>query len=204
MSNIKSFGDYVEDRREQAYSYAGGHNSALGVEDGHTVHLYAGGFTVDEGPFRPLSEPENALFLSAVRNGVAPPELREHGKDAHVYLIDDSHLTYNPPESHTNEPSTTKTTGTAISVQDIRIGTNSGNVTTLRIKLCDHRQINLKVSPETTIGELRSIISAKSGLSVSSFRLMYGFPPRELIANDSDTLNGKDLLGCAIFQHMII
>ncbi|GBE62389.1 UBX domain-containing protein [Babesia ovata] len=204
MSNIKSFGDYVEDRAEQSYSYAGGRNSALGVEeDGHTVHLYSGGFTVDDGPFRSLSEPENALFLSAVRNGVAPPEFQEHGKDVHVYLIDESHRTYSPPQSQSNL-STTKTTGAALPVQEICIGTNAGNVTTLRVKLFDHRQINLKVSPDITIGELRSIMSDKSGLSSSSFRLMYGFPPRELIANDSDTLKEKDLLGCAIFQHMII
>ncbi|ORM40246.1 NSFL1 cofactor p47 [Babesia sp. Xinjiang] len=201
MSNIRSFGD-LTDNGDQPYSFAGGHNSAIGIEEGHTVHLYAGGFTVDDGPFRSLDKPENALFLSAVKNGVAPPELQDQGKEVRVYFIDDSHRQYDHPLTEPTVKSNSTRSGATSGVENISIDSNSGDTTTLRVKLYDNRQINLTVSRNITIGELRSIMADTSGLLPSSFRVMYGFPPREVNGKDSETLNDNDLLGCAVFQHL--
>ncbi|GFE53988.1 UBX domain-containing protein [Babesia ovis] len=203
MSNIRSFGDFADGGSSQPYTFAGGHNSAIGLEEGHTVHLYSGGFTVDDGPFRPLDQPENALFLSAVKNGVAPPEFQNEGKDVRVYFIDDSHRKYEPPTSDSSSTSASNKTTSKSEVENISIASGFGSTTTLRIKLHDNRQINLTVPTSATLGELRSLMAEKSGLSPSSFRILYGFPPREMKGDDSETLNDNDLSGCAIIQHLI-
>lgn len=41
----------------------------------HTITFYRDGFTVDEGPLRATTDPENARFLLALRAGEVPREL---------------------------------------------------------------------------------------------------------------------------------
>ncbi|GIX65493.1 UBX domain-containing protein [Babesia caballi] len=201
MSNIRSFGDFPEEPGDRPFSFAGGQNSAIGIEKGHIVHLYSGGFTVDDGPFRSLDDPENALFLSSVKHGVAPPEFQASGDNVRVYFIDESHRQYEPPQSHVS--SAVSRPREAAVPTNICIGTNDGPTTVLRVKLFDNRQINLTVSQDITIGELRSIVAEQSGLIPPAFRLLCGFPPREITGDDSETLAEKALLGCAIFQHLV-
>ncbi|EDO07139.1 SEP domain family protein [Babesia bovis T2Bo] len=204
MSNIRSFGDFDDAATHQPYSFAGGHNSAIGVEEGHTVHLYSDGFTVDGGPFRSLNHPENALFLSAVRDGVAPPELHTEGQDVRVYLIDDSHRKYMMKTSESNLQSTSLSKSAGVSnVEHISMESTSSETVTIRIKLYDNRQIHLKVGNNTSIGELRSLIADKSGLPTSSFHILSGFPPTNMKWNDFETVSDHDLSGSTIIQRVI-
>lgn len=201
MSNIRSFADFPEDSNDRSYRFAGGHNSAIGLEEGHKIHLYEEGFTVNDGPFRSLSNPENVLFLSSVRNGIAPPELQCQGKDIPISFIDESHKHYDPPRSQSCIP--TPSTRAHATPLDISLNTDSGNTTTIHLKLFDNRRINLTVSTETTLGELRSFISRQSGVPQSRFRILHGFPPCDISGKDMETLHDTDLLGCAMTQQLI-
>lgn len=204
MSNIRSFGDFFEDRNNQPFSFAGGHKSAIGVEDGgHTVHLYEGGFTVNDGPFRSLEDPRNALFLSSVKSGIAPPELQDQGKEVRVFFIDESHKKYEAPKSRATPTESRKSAQSTNEVLEVAWDTNSGSSTTLRLKLHNNTRINLTVSQETTLGEIRSFIANQSGIPECAFRILSGFPPREVKGNDTDTLRTADLLGCALIQKAV-
>jgi hypothetical protein len=87
MSNIRRLFDRKDsgdsgDDEHPTDSFAGGHKSGLAVEypgrkkKGLRIEMYANGFIVGEGPFRPLSDPANAQFLQDLRSGSVPEELR--------------------------------------------------------------------------------------------------------------------------------
>lgn len=203
MSNIRSFGDFSEDSRDEPYRFVGGHRSGIGIEDSHKVHLYEGGFTVDDGPFRPLEDPKNALFLSSVKSGVAPPELQDEGKEVRVIFIDESHRKYQAPKEPWGDVSRASKQTVTSQVEDISLGHKSGPLTTLRIRLLNGRQINLSISQAATVGELRCFIGEQSGIPTQASRLLTGFPPSDLKGSDTDTLKDAELIGCTIVQRRV-
>ena len=67
---------------------------------GRVVTVYRNGFTVDNGPFRALDDPENAEFLQDMAQGVVPRELEAGAKGpVNVSLVDKRGEDYEkPPE----------------------------------------------------------------------------------------------------------
>lgn len=47
-----------------------------GGEVRRTITMYRSGFTVDNGPYRQLNDPDNAEFLTSLARGMIPRELR--------------------------------------------------------------------------------------------------------------------------------
>ena len=77
-----------KDKRKTTDSYAGGKSSGIAVEnpeddregfaktkDKITIKLYRNGFILDDGPFRPLSDPENKKFMDEIERKILPEEL---------------------------------------------------------------------------------------------------------------------------------
>ncbi len=62
--------------------------------------MYADGFTVDDGPFRPFADPANKEFLDEIGQGIIPSELEQqaHGGQLHVDLVDKRNQKYEPPK----------------------------------------------------------------------------------------------------------
>jgi len=48
-----------------------------------TITIYADGFTVNNGPLRPMSDPANKKFMDDIHSGVCPDELKKEG----IYLF---------------------------------------------------------------------------------------------------------------------
>lgn len=194
MVNIKSLGDYVDSDNQSPYSYAGGHNSAIGIDGGgHVVNLYADGFTVDDGPFRPIGEPENARFIADIRKGVAPRELQDGSREVNVHLIDHQSKCYNAEQS---APSASSGHKVATSHSEWCLGEAN---TTLRIKLLSGDVINLRISQEASVGDLRRFVAQHTppGAPVS---LLVGYPPRRMALDDATTLREADILNCNVIQ----
>ena len=60
--------------------------------------VYRNGFTVDNGPFRALDDPENAEFLQDMAQGVVPRELEAGAKGpVNVSLVDKRGEDYEKP-----------------------------------------------------------------------------------------------------------
>ncbi|UKJ88984.2 hypothetical protein MACJ_002230 [Theileria orientalis] len=197
MTNIKSLGDYIDDDDASPFSYAGGHNSAIGIDGGgHVVNLYADGFVVNNGPFRPLSDPENARFIQDVKNGIAPPELQDGGHEVNVQLVDRQNTYFNPENDKSKTNNTMKHT---ISKKNSEWCMGDNN-TSLRIKLHNGDLINLKISQEATIGDLKHFIARNSPEGVPGV-LLYGYPPRVIGFGDSTTLKEADIVNCNVIQN---
>ncbi|KAL7528446.1 hypothetical protein ACHAWF_002565, partial [Thalassiosira exigua] len=59
-----------------------GGGSSGGGEVRRTITMYRSGFTVDDGPYRRLSDPSNAEFLTSLARGTIPRELSEEAREA--------------------------------------------------------------------------------------------------------------------------
>lgn len=84
-------------------SAASGGGSGGGGEVRRTITMYRSGFTVDQGPYRQLNDPNNAEFLTSLARGMIPRELsaetsQEGGgnPDVMVGLVDKRGEEYDP------------------------------------------------------------------------------------------------------------
>ena len=86
MRNIRSLFDKTDDHssseEEDTEAFAGGHRSGLairypGQKPSRCVRIYSytNGFRIEDGPFRPLSDVSNQLFMDTLRAGNVPDEL---------------------------------------------------------------------------------------------------------------------------------
>ena len=87
MRNIRSLFDKSDERssgeEDETDAFTGGHRSGLAVrypgqksKNNVVIFSFHNGFIIDDGPFRPLSDPHNVAFMDAIRNGNVPEELR--------------------------------------------------------------------------------------------------------------------------------
>merc|ERR550539_1822470 len=66
--------------------------------DHRAVTVYRNGFTVDNGPFRPLSDPLNKKFMDEMAAGRCPSELQAGSREpVHVALHDKRSEDYKEP-----------------------------------------------------------------------------------------------------------
>ena len=85
-----------------ASAAAGGASGGGGEEVRRTIAMYRSGFTVDNGPYRRLDDPNNAEFLTSLARGMIPRELsleaREAGNEGEVMvgLVDRRGVEYDP------------------------------------------------------------------------------------------------------------
>lgn len=200
MTNIKSLGDYVDKDDQGTFSFAGGHNSAIGIDNGgsHVVNLYADGFTVDNGPFRPLSEPQNSKFLSDIKSGIAPPEFQDGNNEVSIRLIDHQNTRF-IKEDVPYEGNNSSRPKLSSSSAEYRLGEINTN---LRIKLHTGDLVNLTISQDATVNDLLQFISQNTGVAISNITLMSGFPPRKIVPDGLSTLKDADILNCTLIQKL--
>jgi UBX domain-containing protein 1 len=95
----------VVPNREDIFSQAESADTAQG-EVRRTITMYRSGFTVDNGPYRQLSDPSNSEFLTALARGMVPRELQEGGDgEVMVGLIDKRSEEYDPDRHGAEESS---------------------------------------------------------------------------------------------------
>ncbi|CAK9033441.1 Plant UBX domain-containing protein 5 (PUX5), partial [Durusdinium trenchii] len=114
-----------EENDKNSNSYVGGDKSGLAVEhpdsskdawqrmqqlassseggtgplpsDHRNVTVYRNGFTVGDGPFRPLSDPLNKKFMDEMAAGRCPAELQAGSEQVHVAVHDKRGEDYKEP-----------------------------------------------------------------------------------------------------------
>ncbi len=62
-------GEPVDDLFRVAQNYGGEESDGNTPHFSHTITMYQSGFTVDDGPYRRLDDPENAPFLENLTSG---------------------------------------------------------------------------------------------------------------------------------------
>lgn len=98
-----------DDKADSIFNLAEAGSGAAGSGSGggevkRTITMYASGFTVDNGPYRRLADPDNAEFLTSLARGMIPRELSQEaresgGGEVMVGLVDKRSEEYDP-EKH--------------------------------------------------------------------------------------------------------
>merc|ERR1719272_1988827 len=89
------------DEDEDKWKAMGAHASSSGpVSGAAAITLYRDGFTINDGPLRPLSDPLNKKFVDDIARGQCPEELKAGASDdVPVSVSDKRGEDYKAPEA---------------------------------------------------------------------------------------------------------
>lgn len=173
------------------------------------ITMYANGFTVDEGPFRALDDPENAPFLSDVAKGLVPRELEGEGS-SHFELVDRRAEVYTPP-SFTAFGGAGQTLGTDAEAppppqvappppqeESLPVVVDDQQPTTvIQIRLANGKRIRATLNLTHTVADLEAYVRANS--DSPAFVLLAGYPPVRLDDKDK-SIQDAGLKGASVTQ----
>jgi UBX domain-containing protein 1 len=236
MSNFGSLSDLrkkEEDDKKVTTSYTGGEKSGLAVEnpddtkdqwqrlqqmassgssgplpaDHRVVTVYRNGFTVGDGPFRPLSDPLNKKFMDEMAAGRCPAELQAGSTEpVHVAVHDKRGEDYKepPPPAYVKFSGEGNTlNGGSSSSASATVSADKGQVTVdeskpktkLQIRFHDGSRKAQEFNEDHTVGDLRAFcIQCVDGQAMT---IMGGFPPKPIV-DDHLTLKDAGLLNAAV------
>lgn len=220
-----------EDDKKVTNSYVGGEKSGLAVEnpddhdqwkrmqqlassgssgplptDHRRVTVYRNGFAVDDGPFRPLSDPLNKKFMDEMAAGRCPAELQaESPEPVHVAVHDKRGEDFKepPPPSYVKFSGEGNTLGGSSSSASATVQADAGSITVedskpktkIQIRFHDGSRKAQEFNEDHTVGDLRSFcVQCVGGQAMT---IMGGFPPKPL-TDDKLTLKEAGLLNAAV------
>lgn len=184
-----------------------------------TLIFYRQGFTVDDGPLRDYTDPENAEFLKAINKGHVPLELLQKtgNRPVEVNLMDRKGEDYKPPpkviKPFSGEGQRLGGPSSATPPQPTTVPTSSSNrssraevdlrqpTTSVQIRLHDGTRLVAKFNHFHTVGDLRAFVQAALSKKVG-FQLQTTLPVRVLV-DDSQTLEAAGLLGATVVQRPV-
>mmetsp|Transcript_14407 Transcript_14407/g.29641 ORF Transcript_14407/g.29641 Transcript_14407/m.29641 type:complete len:258 (-) Transcript_14407:36-809(-) len=182
-----------------AAAQRGGSDGAPVSENARTITMWASGFQVDHGPYRPLSDPANKPFLTAIANGRVPPELLppppSDGAPAptggpipiDVKLEDKRNQEYVKPDYVAFEGEGNRMDGGA--KEEVEAVTSSEaaptidptkEVVKIAVRTLTGSRTIISLNTHHTIADLSYLINHETGSPQGGYVLMSGFPPRRL------------------------
>ncbi|KAM3958395.1 LOW QUALITY PROTEIN: NSFL1 cofactor p47 [Aphomia sociella] len=186
------------------------------------LHLYREGFTVDSGPLRHYTDPENAEFLYCIRRGEIPAELGGGG-EVRVSLEDRRHEECPTPrrqhqafagKGHMLGSPTPPTAGATVpsgpsdraanlrAAQDALRLDEAQPVTTIQFRLADGSRLTGRFNHSHTVGELAGYVArAEPAYQLHSFALLTSYPSAEL-TDPALTVAQAGLLNSTLLQRL--
>ncbi|KAF8820843.1 UBX domain-containing protein [Cardiosporidium cionae] len=186
-------------------------------EGSKKVTVYKNGFKIDDGPFRSIEDPENEKFLKEMRSGsvtIAPKELQSDGKPVYIQLEDRRTELYANGESSSTalfggtgrsmreNSASMISSSAALSVDSGRsslIIDETKGTTTLQIRFHNGERKKQRFNLDQTVADLHSYIMEVAPVD-GEYRLMEGFPPKEITSNTSLTLARAGLIQATVTQ----
>ena len=178
------------------------------------VTVYANGFTVGDGPFRPSDgDAANAAFLRDVSRGLIPRELEEQASGDGAFnleLVDKRGDQYEPPAyvafsgggqtlAAAGEPAGAEFGGGGAPVEKPVVD-DAAPKTTLQIRLANGKRIRATLNLSHTVGHLDAYVREEGGAG-QAYVLLAGFPPAPL-ADPNATLEAAGLKGASVTQKL--
>mmetsp|Transcript_45735 Transcript_45735/g.85396 ORF Transcript_45735/g.85396 Transcript_45735/m.85396 type:complete len:243 (-) Transcript_45735:89-817(-) len=234
FSSLEELRKKEEEDKKNTNSYVGGDKSGLAVEhpdsnkdqwqrmqqlasssgasgplpaDHREVTVYRNGFTVGNGPFRPLSDPLNKKFMDEMAAGRCPAELQA-GSDqpVHVAVHDKRGEEYKEPpppsyvafsgEGNTLGGSSSSAPAAAVEADKASMTVDAAKAKTkIQIRFHDGTRKAQEFNEDHTVGDLRAFCA--QCVSGQAMTIMGGFPPKP-ITDDSLTLKDAGLLNAAV------
>ncbi len=217
-----------KDKRKNTDSYVGGKSSGLAVEnpedkygkndaegfqkckDHLKLKVYKNGFIVDDGPFRPLTKPENQKFMDEVKKGYIPKELVDKGyKDLGIALDNSQEKEdYEPPKEEKKFEAFTGKGKSLGNVDTSNLKINKGAsfnvdktkpVCKINIRLFNGELISEEFNTTNTLQDIFNFVTKASGSN--KFSLLDGFPPRPL-TEFNKTIEQLKLAGSTLIQRI--
>jgi len=177
-----------------------------------TVTVYRDGFTVDGGPFRPLSDPKNKAFAKALGEGFCPQELVVDNQPADVKLDDRHTEAYTPPPRPAYEAfggqgqavgeialSHGFVITAGVEAQGMLVVDETQATVRVQIKYPDGTKEVAKFQPHHTVRHLLALVERNA--SVNRYQLLTGDrgPPKPLEQSALDlTLTAAGLAGAVV------
>ena len=187
-----------------------------GGQQGHRriITMYRDGFTVDDGPYRRVDDPNNAEFLQSIARGMTPLELVNDappGGNITVVLSDkrseDYVETFHSFSGVGQSLGSRGGSGSASSgVIDPSVGSlpiqtpaTGGKVTSIQVRLLAGKRLVIKLPVNAPVQALVQEILGSGDAGSDPFVLMGGFPPRQ-ITNLCVTIQEAGLAGASVTQ----
>jgi len=208
-------------------AYTGGHSSGMAVErpesdeekwkrmEGNAatsasapvpgsfqITMWKDGFTINDGPLRPTSDPLNKKFLDEIMAGDCPEELRAgQSDDVPVSVHDKRGEEYKEPTAvgvataGRAPPAAPAKIDNPVSGGDATVTVDDSKPKTkIQIRFQDGSKKAQEFNEEQTVGDLRNFCKQVTGQAMT---IKGGFPPKPL-TDDSQTLKAAGLCGAAV------
>ncbi|KAF1315456.1 Uba and ubx domain-containing protein, partial [Globisporangium splendens] len=208
----------IERARQEALR---GNDGSTGVANGqpprHVITFYRDGFTVNDGPYRARTDPENRPFLEAIERGVVPRELEgdDRSEQVEINLVDKRQEEYQAPpapayvafsgQGQTMGSSTVAADaviqGAAVPAERPVIDDKKPK-TTLQIRLHNGTRLRETLNLDHTLRDLHAIIQLNDA-GGAPYTLLAGFPPRPISVDLDQTIESAGLKGASVTQKLV-
>lgn len=221
-----------KDKRKTTDSYTGGKSSGIAVENPEednawqrlqkkedkqgfdktknriNLKVYKNGFIVDNGPFRPLTDPENQKFFQSVEKGYIPQELVNQGyKDLGIAIEkkDEDYVEPVPEKKFEAFTGSGKSLGN-VDTSGLKVNKNvASNVDKskptckVNIRLFNGETVNEEFNLCQPFSEVVKFVEKAS--NSKNFQLLDGFPPKP-ITQMNKTIQELKLQGSTLTQRL--
>lgn len=159
--------------------------------------------------------PENKKFIKELQAGFAPRELMEgsDGQSIHVALEDKRHETFMSKNTNCNlfagEGMSLGGSSSSAAAQPVNLEKaeeeivvdKNKPVTTLQIRFHDGKRTTQQFNEDNTVADLHDYLMRVAPVN-GEYRIVEGFPPKEITVDPSTTLKDAGLLKAVITQKL--
>ncbi|XP_019758102.1 NSFL1 cofactor p47 [Dendroctonus ponderosae] len=185
-----------------------------------TLRLWQNGFSVNDGGLRLYTDAANSDFLSSIRRGEIPKELRQGRAEIHLAMEDHRTEQYKPVKGHSKpfqgqgytlgspapdiigaRTDEDKPANEARAKEALKLS-SSEPTTSIQIRLADGSRLVGNFNHGHTVAQVRQYITtARPQYETQTFNLLSTYPSKVL--DESLTLKDAGLLNSAIMQKLI-
>jgi hypothetical protein len=186
----------------------------------HTITFWLNGFTVNDGPLRGFSDPENAAFMNSISRSECPSELEPADKKipVHVDLVRRGENFTEPPKPKNPFQGVGRTLGASGSgsssapqassaPMNVAPAPSRGLVvdpaaptTSIQLRLADGTRLVSRFNNHHTVRDVRGFIDASRPGGSKEYQLLtMGFPPKQLTELDQ-TIEQAGIANAVVIQ----
>lgn len=178
------------------------------------ITIYKDGFVVDDGEFRPLSDPANRQFIAEMQQSRVPAELQEGAAGGMMEMhLEDKHTEAYEPPAYKAYSGAGQTIGGATEVSagalagaaedneaELPVVDEAQPKAMVAVRLHNGKRMKATLNNHHTVLHLQALIEAE-GAGGAPYVLLSGYPPAQ-ITDFSQTIADAKLNGAQVTQKL--